>query len=158
MCRLQPQLPAGWDGDGVVIVAAGGADLTSAPDGEPFMRAREGLVLAGRGISLDGDWVQVFHMCDGVAWVRSSEIAAVAPAPDAQVGAGFDFANAVIVVDPGHGGPGNTGAVSATGLVEKVVNVEIAARLTGMLRRPNSIDWETGEILAGDDDSASCSS
>ncbi len=142
-------LPADWDGKGVVTVAAGGADMASAPGADPFVRIREGLVLAGRGISVDREWVRVFHMCDGVAWIRAGEIAAMPPAEPASVGEGFDFADAVIVVDPGHGGPSNTGAV-AGGLVEKVVNAEIANRLVEMLRRPNSINWETGEILAGE--------
>jgi N-acetylmuramoyl-L-alanine amidase len=145
----QPEIPDGWDGNGVVTVAAGGADVASAPGNEPFVRMREGLVVAGRGMSIDREWVRIFHMCDGVAWVRAGEIAAMSPAPDAVVGAGFDFANAVIVVDAGHGGPANTGA-SGGGLSEKVVNAEIAARLVEMLRRPNTVNWETGEILAGD--------
>lgn len=147
----QPSLPEGWDGHGVVTVAAGGADLVSAPGQQPFMRAREGLVLAGRGSSGDGAWIRVFHMCDGVAWVRSTEVEASLPAEAAVVGAGVDFADAVIVVDPGHGGPNNVGAVAPDGLPEKLLNVEIAARLRHLLSAPRSVDWDTGQILDGAD-------
>lgn len=144
-----PGVPAGWDGNGVVTVAAGGADVASSPGGEPFVRMREGLVVAGRGSSSDGEWTRIFHMCDGVAWIRTSEIAATPPAPAGAVGTGFSLADAVVVIDPGHGGPANTGAVAGD-LAEKTLNVEIAARVVDMLRRPNSVDWATGSILAGD--------
>ena len=69
------------------------------------MRIREGLVVAGRGITADAQWVRIFHMCDGVAWVRADQIAAIAPAPDVVVGNGFDFADAVIVVDDCYATP-----------------------------------------------------
>ncbi len=145
-----PGVPDDWEGFGVVTVAEGGADLASSPGGSPFVRMREGLVVAGRGRSADGDWVRVFHMCDGVAWVRTNEIAAMPPAPSASIGDGFDFSDAVIVIDPGHGGPSNSGAVAGD-LMEKMVNVEIAARVVEMVQRPNSIDWETGALLVGND-------
>ncbi len=135
----------------MVTVAVGGADIAAEPGGMPFVRAREGLVLAGRGLSADGAWVRVFHMCDGQAWVRATEIAATPHAPDATVGAGFDFGDAVIIVDPGHGGPANTGAVGPGGLAEKGINVEIGARLRALLAESHRIDWQTGQILRGGD-------
>jgi N-acetylmuramoyl-L-alanine amidase len=144
------ELPVDWDGHGVVTIATGGADVVSAPGGDPFARIREGVVLAGRGLSTDGEWVRVFHMCDGVAWVAADEISAEPAAADAAVGDGFDFAEAVVIVDPGHGGPANIGATSGD-VTEKSVNVEISARLRELLSAPRSIDWETGEILDGDD-------
>ncbi len=107
-------------------------------------------MFAGRGLSAEGGWVRVFHMCDGVAWARSDQLAAQLPAPDVVVGAGFDFADAVIVIDPGHGGPGNIGGSSPDGLVEKEVNLEIANRVRDLLGEPHSVDWETGTILTGD--------
>lgn len=145
----EPGLPEDFDGNGVVVAAVGGVDLASAPDAEPFTRAREGLVFAGRGLSAEGGWVRVFHMCDGIAWARADQLAAQLPAPDARVGAGFDLADAVIVIDPGHGGPGNIGGASPDGLLEKEVNLEIANRVRDLLAEPHTVDWETGTILTG---------
>lgn len=147
----EPGVPDGWNGKGALTVARGGADLASQPGGEPFMRIREGVVLAGKGVSDDASWVRVFHMCDGTAWVRASEVAAGERAERATVGSGFDFGDAVIVVDPGHGGASNIGAVSQGGIEEKALNAAIAARLSALLREPHTIDWATGEILVGDD-------
>ena len=146
-----PGLPEGFGGVGAVIVALGGADLAATPGGEPFIRAREGLVLAGEGYSLDREWVRVFHMCDSRAWVRTDQIGAVLPAGDGEVGAGFDFADAVLVIDPGHGGQSNTGGQSPDGLIEKGINLDIAARVRDLLSAPHSVDWETGMVLVGDD-------
>jgi N-acetylmuramoyl-L-alanine amidase len=146
-----PGLPDGFGGVGAVIVGAGGADLAATPGGEPFVRARQGLVLAGQGLSADREWVQVFHMCDGTAWVSTDEIGAVLPAGDGEVGVEFDFADAVLVIDPGHGGSGNPGAQSPDGLIEKGINLDIAARVRDLLAAPHSVDWETGTVLVGDD-------
>ncbi len=146
-----PVLPESFDGVGTITVARGGADLVTTPGGEPFVRAREGLVLAGLGMTANRRWVRVFHMCDGTAWVDAAEVAAAAPAPDVTIGRGFDFADAVVVVDAGHGGPSNIGAQSPDGLLEKDINVVIAARLRDLLSGPHTIDWETGDILIGDE-------
>jgi N-acetylmuramoyl-L-alanine amidase len=54
-------------------------------------------------------------------------------------------------VDPGHGGPWNTGAASPSGLAEKNVNLDIARRVRDLLSEPRSVDWSTGEILNGND-------
>lgn len=144
-----PGVAAGFAGEGVVTVASGGAALYLQPDGEPFVTAREGLLFSARAI--EGDWIEVFTTCDAPAWVRSSEVAAVPPAADAEIGRGFDFGDAVIVLDPGHGGPWNTGAVSPSGLVEKTINLDIARRVRDLLREPRSVDWATGELLFGED-------
>jgi N-acetylmuramoyl-L-alanine amidase len=131
-------------------MAAGGADLYDEIGGEPFVTAREGLVFAGR--SMRGDWIEVFTSCDSPAWVLASQVLAQPPAPSGgQPGVGFDFSAATIVIDPGHGGPWNTGAASPSGLSEKVVNLDIARRVVDLLREPHRIDWETGEIFVGDE-------
>ncbi|MDX2466033.1 MAG: N-acetylmuramoyl-L-alanine amidase [Acidimicrobiia bacterium] len=143
------QLADGFDGTGVVTVAAGGASLYEELDGEPFVVAREGLVFAGH--EMRGEWLQVYTSCDAFAWVHSSEVFAVPAVEDAAIGSGFDFADAVIVIDPGHGGPWNTGAVSPSGLVEKAVNLDIARRTNDLLSAPHSIDWESGQIYLGDE-------
>jgi N-acetylmuramoyl-L-alanine amidase len=144
-----PGLAAGFTGEGVVTVAAGGAALYLEPDGEPFVTAREGLLFSARG--MEGDWIEVFTTCDAPAWVRSSEVAAVPPAADAEIGRGFDFGEAVIVLDPGHGGPWNTGAASPAGMAEKTVNLDIARRVRDLLRESRSVDWATGELFSGGD-------
>ncbi|MGD2051936.1 MAG: N-acetylmuramoyl-L-alanine amidase [Acidimicrobiia bacterium] len=150
-----PAPPPGIDpdfaGTGVVTIAAGGADLSTEIGGVPFARAREGLVFAGQSMSADGEWIEVFTTCDETAWVRAGEVAATAPAPGAAIGAGFDFGQAVVVVDPGHGGPNNIGAVGPDDLLEKEVNLDIARRLRDLLAAPRVVDWDTGEIFTGSD-------
>lgn len=144
----EPGVDPGFAGQGIVTLARGGTDLYAEPRGEPFQTARAGLVFAG--LSMQADWIEVFTSCDTTAWVRASQVRAEAAAPDAGIGAGFDFANAVIVVDPGHGGPWNTGATSPSGLVEKTINLDIGRRVRDLLREPHTVDWATGTIYGGD--------
>ncbi|NNF09443.1 MAG: hypothetical protein HKN74_04080 [Acidimicrobiia bacterium] len=134
---------------GALVVAAGGADLyRQDEDDEPYVRAHEGLTFPVTGRS--GEWLEVLDQCDDPALVRFDEVAftparpATSPAP----GAGTSFDEAVIVVDPGHGGP-NIGAVGPAGLLEKEVNLDIARRTRDLLESPHTVDWETGEILTG---------
>lgn len=138
---------AGFSGEGVVTLAQGGADLYAEPGSDPFQVARAGLVFAG--LSMQGDWIEVFTSCDTTAWVRASQVFAEPAAPSAEIGAGFDFSNAVIVVDPGHGGPWNTGAASPSGLVEKTINLDIGRRVRDLLSEPHTVDWATGTVYRG---------
>lgn len=140
----------GFTGRGTVTVAAGGALMAATPGGDPLGLIREGLVLPALRNSASGSWTRVLTMCDERLWLRRDQVAAMAPAPEATIGAGFDFADAVIVVDAGHGGA-NIGAAGVNGLVEKHNNLVIAARLRDLLNRPSTIDWETGAILDGTD-------
>jgi len=144
----EPQIVDGFQGEGVVTVAAGGADLYDDFAAEPFVTAREGLLFAAQGMS--GEWIEVFTSCDVPAWVHSSQVMAQPPSESGEIGAGFDFGTATIVVDPGHGGPWNTGAVSPSGLVEKEINLDIARRVRDLLSESHTIDWGSGEILTGD--------
>jgi N-acetylmuramoyl-L-alanine amidase len=100
-------------------------------------------------VGRDGEWLELLDHCDDPGWVRFDEVA-FTPARDdtPPVGEGFAFSAAVIVLDPGHGGP-NIGAVGPTGLVEKEVNLDIARRTRDLLNAAHSVDWETGEILDG---------
>lgn len=145
-----PGADPGFAGEGTVVVAAGGAPLRSTRGAEPGAVIREGVVLPALGWSPDGAWTRVLTTCDEEVWLPTDRVHGTPPAPGAAIGAGFDFADAVIVVDPGHGGPSNTGAVSADGLVEKDNNLVIAARLRDLLSRPSTIDWATGAIHDGD--------
>ena len=145
-----PGSEPGFTGEGTVVIAAGGAEL------RPTRRRRtgghrsgKGWCCAGLGQSDDGVWTRVLTTCDERMWVPTDRIHGTPPAPPARIGVGFDFADAVIVVDAGHGGP-NTGAQSPDGLVEKDNNLVIAARLRDLLSRPSTIDWETGAIHNGD--------
>ena len=133
----------------MVTVAAGGAPLFEAPEGESFVIAREGLMFAAQ--QQRGEWIEVFTMCDAPAWIRAADVLAQPPASSGPIGEGFDLAAATIVVDPGHGGPWNTGAVSPSGLAEKDVNLDIARRVRDLLNGPRSVDWSTGAILNGAD-------
>ena len=143
-----PLIVDGFRGEGVVTVAAGGADLYDDFSSGPFVTAREGLLFAAQGMS--GEWIEVFTSCDVPAWVHSSQVLAQPATESSEIGTGFDFSAATIVVDPGHGGPWNTGAVSPSGLVEKVINLDIARRVRDLLSEPHTVDWESGEILSGD--------
>ena len=131
---------------GALVVARGGAELFGEIDGQALVRAHEGLVFPVT--NRDGDFLEVLTPCDDVNWVRSSEVA-FSPAGFAQsIGAGFDFADAVIVLDPGHGGP-NFGATGPSGRREKDVNLDIARRTRDILATPHTINWVTGEVLEG---------
>lgn len=145
----EPTMPEGFLGSGIATVAAGGADLSEQLDGTPFVTAREGLVFPVTARS--GDWLRVFTSCDVPAWVNADRVAVEQPAAPGAVGEGFDFANAVIVLDPGHGGPNNIGAVGPTGLAEKSVNVLIAQRVRDLLAESHVVDWDTGTIFTGSD-------
>jgi N-acetylmuramoyl-L-alanine amidase len=138
-----------FSGHGVVTIAAGGAALYEDVKSEPFVTAREGLVFSAQG--MEGDWIEVFTTCDAPAWVHSSEVLAQPPAPAAEIGSGFDLAEATIVVDPGHGGSWNTGASGPAGLSEKEINLDIARRVRDLLNEPHTVDWATGEIYLGDE-------
>ena len=141
----------GFAGVGAVTIAAGGADLYAEIGGPVLVRAREGLVMAAEG-SADGGWIRLLTMCDTEAWVHASEVFAEPAVPLRAIGAGFDFGDAVVVVDPGHGGPHNIGAVSPNDtMLEKNVNVDIARRLRDLLETPHTVDWEAGTIFVGND-------
>lgn len=132
---------------GAAVVAVGGADLYRQLDEQPYVRAHEGLVfpVVGR----DDGWLELLNQCDDPSWVRFDEVA-FSPARSnvPEPGLGTAFSQAVIVVDPGHGGP-NIGAVGPGGLEEKVVNLDIARRLRDLLASSHTVDWASGEILDG---------
>ena len=133
--------------NGALIIAEGGADLYEERDGEPYVRAHEGMVLPV--LARENEWLQVLNQCNDPSWVRFDEVAFTpARAGGRDVGSGLSFSEAIIVVDPGHGGP-NIGAVGPAGLVEKEVNLDISRRLRDLLTTSHTVRWETGEILDG---------
>ncbi len=138
-------LPAG--STGVALVGAGGAGLAAAVGGEPYLRAREGLVFPVEGRT--GDWLRILTNCHDGAWVSGSEVRFTPTRPPPPpAGPGFDLTAAVVVIDPGHGGD-NTGAIGPGGLVEKHVNLDIARRARDLLVDGRDVDWATGAVTPG---------
>jgi N-acetylmuramoyl-L-alanine amidase len=129
-------------------VAAGGADLSEERAGAPFVTAHEGLVMAVE--DREGDWFLLRTMCDTQAWAIGSQLEFIPSARRIQVGEGTSFGDAVVVLDPGHGGF-NRGAQGPTGLREEVVNLDIARRARDLLASPHFVDWETGIVYSGSD-------
>lgn len=58
------------------------------------------------------------------------------------------FADAVFVIDAGHGYP-DYGAIGPNGLREADVNLDVANRVVELLSSPHDIDWTTGAITPG---------
>ena len=135
-------LPAPEGSRGVAIVAAGGAALRDTLSGDVTVRAREGLPMPVTG--REGSWFRLLTPCDTEAWVNSAEVRFV---PSNTIVAD-SIESAVIVLDPGHGGP-NRGATGPTGLAEPEVNLDIARRARDLLNGSWDIDWRTGAVVAG---------
>jgi N-acetylmuramoyl-L-alanine amidase len=145
----EPGVDSRFDGIGMATVPAGGAAIFAEGGTEQLVVAREGLVFAVTQ-ALEGGWVELVTMCDTTAWARSTDLALTGPSPSQVVGKSFDFSQAVVVLDPGHGGPWNIGAVAETGLKEKEINVDIARRARDLFSAPHTVDWESGTIYTGD--------
>ena len=129
-------------------MAAGGAALREQRSGSPFVTARQGLVMAVE--AREGDWFLLRTMCDTEAWAEAAQLE-FSPAVDpVAVGEGTSFSDAVVVLDPGHGGI-NRGAQGPTGLREEVVNLDIARRARDLLQSAHIVDWETGTVYPGPD-------
>ena len=141
------QIPAAG-GRGVAVIAGGGADLWDDRAGNPFVTAQEGLIMVVE--DRDGDWFLLRTMCDTRAWARASELAFTPAAEPISLGQGTSFSEAVVVLDPGHGGV-NHGAQGPTGLREEVVNLDIARRARDLLQQPHTVDWQTGLVYPGQD-------
>lgn len=129
-------------------MAAGGAALWEERSGSPFVTARQGLVMAVE--AREGDWFLVRTMCDTQAWAEAAQLEFTPAVDPAAVGEGTSFSDAVVVLDPGHGGI-NRGAQGPTGLREEVVNLDIARRARDLLQSAHIVDWETGIVYPGPD-------
>ena len=145
-----PGVVGDFDGLGIATVPGGGADLFDAAGGAPLLHAREGLVFPVEAAA--GDWVRILTPCESAAWLQAGDVLIEAKAPPVAVGAGFALSSAVIVIDPGHGGPHNLGATSPDGaLLEKDVNLDIARRVRDLLTEPHDVDWTAGTIFVGNE-------
>ncbi len=132
---------------GVVRIPVGGAPLASEPGGVPFVQAAQGILMGFTG--RQGDWLEVVTTCNDIAWVDEADVEVTPQATAAQVpGPGFDVAQAVIVLDPGHGDR-DWGGVGPTGLAEKRVNLDIAERVRDLMSASRTVDWATGAITSG---------
>lgn len=144
----QPGQPVPAGTVGALIVAEGGAEVAPAPAGAATVVAHQGLVFPVTG-HRDG-WFQVVTQCNDEAWMPTAKAEFIPAGGGASVGAGLDFSDAIIVLDPGHGGP-NIGAVGPVlELEEKEVNLDIARRARDLLNDSHTVDWESGVLYAGD--------
>ncbi|MGH9168251.1 MAG: hypothetical protein ACRD02_10560, partial [Acidimicrobiia bacterium] len=91
------ELPPGEQG--VAVMASGGADLAMEPGGAALGRAFQGLLMAVEARA--GEWLQVRTPCDTRAWVEGRQVRFTPGAAPVEIGAGFDFAQGVVVLDPG---------------------------------------------------------
>jgi N-acetylmuramoyl-L-alanine amidase len=141
--------PTGPATTGVVRIPVGGAPLASEPGGEPFVQAAQGIVMGFT--ERQGNWLEVVTTCNDVAWVDEAGVDVTPQAAASQApGPGLDVAQAVIVLDPGHGDR-DWGGVGPTGLAEKRVNLDIAERVRDLMGAPRAVDWTTGAITPGTD-------
>lgn len=86
---------------------------------------------------------RVFDVCNREGWLHAEDVT-VGAVPVNRSG----FADAVFVVDPGHGLP-DLGAVGPTRLLETEVNLDVSERLADLLRAPRDVDWSTGAVTPG---------
>lgn len=131
---------------GIAVVEPGGADLLLGPDREPYFKIHEGLSLPF--LHRFEDWLLVTTTCDDTAWVSVDDVVVQAQQTPQKVGAGFDIAEATIVLDPGHGDR-DWGGVGPSGLSEKEANLDIAVRVRALMESAHDVDWETGEVSYG---------
>ncbi len=132
---------------GLAIAPDGGVALYDSPGGEARLTANQGLIFPITGI--DGSWFEIMDSCSNPAWVKQGEVS-VAPRGTRQpTGDSFDLSQAVIVIDPGHGGR-DWGAPGPSGTRESNFNLDIADRLRDLLLSSHDIDWQTGVIGPGD--------
>jgi N-acetylmuramoyl-L-alanine amidase len=98
-------------------------------------------------LPIDGhrhSFLRVLTPCEAVGWVRTADVV-LHPRAVAPPGA---FRQAVIVLDPGHGGM-QSGAVGPNGLAEKDANLPIAYRLAHYLKGARIFLTRSGDFTAG---------
>jgi N-acetylmuramoyl-L-alanine amidase len=127
----------------------GAITLTRTAPIRPAPDARAPLVSqVGRGITLpvtkaDGGWLQVMTPCEVTGWVRASD-GTLVPAGHPT----SSLADAVFVIDPGHGGT-ESGALGPDGVQEEDVNLQISRRLASALHGSRVYFTRTGHYNAG---------
>ncbi|NNK91981.1 MAG: N-acetylmuramoyl-L-alanine amidase [Acidimicrobiia bacterium] len=132
--------------EGIVISPPGGLELYEFAGDKPFATLHEGVAMGVQFRS--GDWLEVTDPCNNDVWILGSDVDLIPRAEPAAAGPGFDLSDAVIMLDPGHGGR-DWGAVGSTGMRESHLNSDIAQRARTLLLRSNDINFTTGEITPG---------
>ncbi|MFO7549004.1 MAG: N-acetylmuramoyl-L-alanine amidase [Acidimicrobiia bacterium] len=130
---------------GVVTVRKGGGSIFDAPGAPPGPRLAAGLVMGFD--AREGDLLRVVTPCDEAAWISTASVditPRAAPLEDDRP----DPGSLVVVLDPGHGGA-VPGAIGPSGLVEAVVNLDIAERARVLLTDSHTVDWEAGAVGPG---------
>lgn len=123
------------------VVSRQGAALAEGA-GEAGTPIAEGILFPVLGESNGG--YQVFDTCNSEGWLAAADVN-TGLVPERR---GETFGESVFVIDPGHGLP-DYGAIGASGLAETEVNLDVANRLVERLRSPQDIDWESGQVTAG---------
>ena len=103
---------------------------TTLPSGPPVAWvAPSGVTLAVTGV--DGETIEVLTPCGDQALLTQ----------------GTPIHDVDVVIDPGHGGPVDTGAVASTGLMEKVINLRVSLAVQEVLaeRGVSSLLTRTGD-------------
>ncbi len=122
-------------------VTGEGAVLFDGSGGTAIQTTGAGIPLAI--LAEDDTGYRVLNACNQEAWIARTDTArGTAPTGEDPVG------SAVVVIDPGHGGP-DSGAVGSGGLVEKDANLDVAMRLTHLLEASHNVNWQTGEVSIG---------
>ncbi len=86
----------------------------------------------------------VMDACNREGWIAAGT-ADTGTIPSTRDGG---MADAVFVIDPGHGFP-DLGAVGPSGLTEAEVNIDVAFRLAELLSAPRDVDTSTGTVTLG---------
>ncbi len=133
--------PLGEPGDWVVT-RSGGTPVSRVADGVVDEVAAGGLTWPI--LSEEGDGYRVATHCDREAWVAATDVARPAVARQDE-----GMADAVVVLDPGHGGI-DAGALGPDGLTESEVVLDVADRLRTLLERDNDVDETDGTVRSGD--------
>jgi N-acetylmuramoyl-L-alanine amidase len=131
---------------GVALVPAGGADLWTGIDGEPYFRIHEGFSLGF--MHRTEDWLLVTTSCNDTAWIKDDDVVVQTQQTPQESGSSFDLGEAVIVLDPGHGDR-DWGGLGPSGLGEKTANLDIADKVRQLMNSSRDVDWATGAITAG---------
>ncbi len=134
------------DPAGIALVPDGGVSLHAGPDRDVRVEMPGGVVLPF--LHRSGDWLLVSTMCNETLWVDEDAVEVTSQASAEPTGTGFDIASATIVIDPGHGAR-DWGGVGPTGLSEKEVNLDIAARVRDLMGAGRNVNWDSGAVVAG---------
>ncbi|MGH9023067.1 MAG: N-acetylmuramoyl-L-alanine amidase, partial [Acidimicrobiia bacterium] len=108
-----------FDPRGLVRVGSGGTDLADKAGGELKGRMRGG-VLVPFDLRREA-WLRVLTPCERQLWIREADAEPIGP---------FE-----VILDPGHGGADEPGAVGPTGLTEAELNLDVALRAVKSLGR-----------------------